>query len=90
MGKKVTLASTDFLAGVCVSPFKREESELMAQYYKLKKKIDAGAKFIITQVGYDARKFHELMQWLRINHHPSPPSPYLYLALRNSKTHECQ
>jgi methylenetetrahydrofolate reductase (NADPH) len=67
MGKKVTLASTEFFAGVCVSPFKREESELIAQYYKLKKKIDAGAKFIITQVGYDARKFHELMQWLRIN-----------------------
>ena len=79
MGKKVTLASTDFFAGVCVSPFKREESELIAQYYKLKKKIDAGAKFIITQVGYDARKFHELMQWLRINHYPIPALANIYI-----------
>jgi methylenetetrahydrofolate reductase (NADPH) len=79
MGKKVTLASTDFFAGVCVSPFKREESELIIQYYKLKKKIDAGAKFIITQVGYDARKFHELLQWLRINHCSLPALANIYI-----------
>jgi len=36
-----------------MSPFKQTEEELMGQYYKLKKKIEAGAKFIINQVGYD-------------------------------------
>lgn len=72
MGKTVTLAPTDLFVGVCVSPFKQLESELMAQYYKLKKKIEAGAKFIITQIGYDARKYHELLQWLRINHFDIP------------------
>ena len=46
MGKKVVLAPTDFFAGAAVSPFKRTEPELMGQYYKLKKKIEAGAKFI--------------------------------------------
>ena len=79
MGKKVTLASTDFFAGVCVSPFKQLESELMAQYYKLKKKIEAGAKFIITQVGYDARKYHELLQWLRVNHCNIPALVNVYI-----------
>jgi methylenetetrahydrofolate reductase (NADPH) len=79
MGKKVTLAHTDFYAGVCVSPFKKLESEQMAQYDKLKKKIEAGAKFIITQVGYDAGKYHELMQWLRINHYDIPALINIYI-----------
>lgn len=79
MGKKVTLAPTDFFAGVCVSPFKKLESELMAQYAKLKKKIEAGAKFIITQVGYDARKYHELIQWLRLSHFDIPALVNIYI-----------
>lgn len=79
MGKKVILAPTDFFAGVCVSPFKKLESELMAQYNKLKKKIEAGAKFIITQVGYDARKYHELLQWLRVNHYDIPALVNVYI-----------
>jgi len=79
MGKKVTLASTDFFAGVCVSPFKQQESELMAQYFKLKKKIEAGAKFIITQVGYDARKLHEVLQWLRVNGYSIPALANIYI-----------
>lgn len=79
MGRKVTLSPTDLFAGVCVSPFKQLESELMAQYYKLKKKIEAGAKFIITQIGYDARKYHELLQWLRINHFDIPVLVNVYI-----------
>ncbi|MBW2058205.1 MAG: methylenetetrahydrofolate reductase C-terminal domain-containing protein [Deltaproteobacteria bacterium] len=79
MGKKVTLAPTDLFAGVCVSPFKKLESELMAQYFKLKKKIEAGAKFVITQVGYDARKFHEVLQWLRVNNYDIPVFANVYV-----------
>ncbi len=68
-----TLAPTHFFAGACVSPFKALESELMGQYYKLEKKLIAGAQFIVTQVGYDARKFHEVlltMQRLGYQHVP--------------------
>ena len=79
MGKKVILAPTDLFTGVCVSPFKQLESELMAQYYKLKKKIEAGAKFIITQIGYDARKYDELLQWLRVNHLDVPVLVNVYV-----------
>jgi methylenetetrahydrofolate reductase (NADPH) len=79
MRRKVTLAPTDFFGGVCVSPFKQLESELMAQYYKLKKKIEAGANFIITQVGYDARKYHELLQWLKINNYDIPALVNVYI-----------
>jgi len=49
-----------FIAGAAVSPFKYTEGESFAQYAKLCRKVAAGAQFIITQVGYDVRKFNEL------------------------------
>ena len=79
MGRRTTLAPTDFFAGAAVSPFKESEPELMGQYYKLKKKIEAGAKFLITQVGYDARKFHELLLWLRVNGYTIPALANIYI-----------
>ncbi len=78
-GKKVTLAPTDFFAGACVSPFKQHESELMGQYYKLRKKIEAGAQFIITQLGYDARKFHEVLMWLKASGYNVPVLANIYV-----------
>jgi 5,10-methylenetetrahydrofolate reductase len=56
---------SDFFAGAVVSPFKATEAEQLAQYYKVKKKIDNGAQFIVTQLGFDARKFHEVLQFIR-------------------------
>jgi methylenetetrahydrofolate reductase (NADPH) len=55
------LRSTQFLLAAAVSPFKQNESELLPQYLKLEKKIESGAKFIFSQVGYDCRKFHEIV-----------------------------
>jgi len=54
-----------FFAGCAVSPFKQTEGECFAQYAKLCRKVAAGAQFIITQLGYDARKFQELQLMLR-------------------------
>jgi methylenetetrahydrofolate reductase (NADPH) len=51
-----------FFVGCAVSPFKGAESETFTQYAKLCRKISAGAHFVITQLGYDARKFQELLQ----------------------------
>ncbi|MFH1629294.1 MAG: methylenetetrahydrofolate reductase C-terminal domain-containing protein [Pseudomonadota bacterium] len=51
----------DFFVGCAVSPFKRTEEESLCQYFKLHKKVRASARFVITQVGYDVRKFHELL-----------------------------
>jgi methylenetetrahydrofolate reductase (NADPH) len=79
LGKKIVLSPTDFFAGAAISPFKQTEAELMGQYYKLQKKIGAGAKFLVTQVGYDARKFHELLQWLKINDYHMPVMANIYI-----------
>ncbi len=60
------LAPTSFCKGVVVSPFKHLEAELAMQYAKLERKIANGAEYVITQVGYDARKFHELLSFMRL------------------------
>ena len=78
MGRPVTLAPTDFFAGVAASPFKQFESEQMCQYYKLDKKIRAGAGFIISQIGFDARKMQELIQWLDSKGHHVPVLANVY------------
>jgi methylenetetrahydrofolate reductase (NADPH) len=54
-----------FFAGAAVSPFKYTEASQMQQYYKMEKKIAAGAAFLITQLGWDWRKSSELMCYLR-------------------------
>ena len=61
------LASGDpdlFFTGCAVSPFKTTEAETHAQYGKLDKKLAAGASFVITQLGYDVKKFKELITHL--------------------------
>ena len=60
-----TIQQTSFFNGVALSPFKHLESELRLQYFKLHRKIAAGADFVITQVGFDARKFHEVKLYLQ-------------------------
>jgi methylenetetrahydrofolate reductase (NADPH) len=49
-----------FYSGCAVSPFKYTEPESFAQYAKLCRKAAVGSRFVITQLGYDARKFEEL------------------------------
>jgi methylenetetrahydrofolate reductase (NADPH) len=79
-----TLAPTHFFAGAVVSPFKASEAEVMGQYYKLKKKLVAGAQFVVTQLGYDARKFHEvllIMKHLGFDHVPLIANVYVLSRL---------
>ena len=61
----IQLKPTHFHLGGVVSPFKSNENELLPQYFKLEKKISNGLHFLITQIGYDSRKFHELLCYLQ-------------------------
>ena len=56
-----------FFPGAAVSPFKYTEASQMQQYYKMEKKIACGAKFLITQVGWDWKKSRELFRYLEAN-----------------------
>ncbi len=70
---------SDFFAGCAVSPFKGTEAEQMVQYYKLKKKIAGGAQFVATQLGYDARKWHEVLQFVKVNYPNVPVMGNIYI-----------
>jgi methylenetetrahydrofolate reductase (NADH) len=59
------LDRTDFFLGCVVTNHKRLEREVMPQYLKLRKKAQAGAQFVINQIGWDVRKDDELLRWIR-------------------------
>lgn len=56
----VRLRQTSFFPGVAINPYKAGESELMPQYFKLGLKVRTGARWAVTQIGYDSRKLDEL------------------------------
>jgi len=63
---RTKLDATHFFSGAVTSNFKFHENTLLPQYYKLEKKISSGAKFLINQIGFDSRKAHELLEYLRL------------------------
>ncbi|OQA00187.1 MAG: Bifunctional homocysteine S-methyltransferase/5,10-methylenetetrahydrofolate reductase [Planctomycetes bacterium ADurb.Bin401] len=68
-----------FYAGAAVSPFKYNEESQMQQYFKMEKKVARGAKFLITQVGWDWKKSVELMRYLKENNINVPVLGNVYL-----------
>ncbi len=54
-----------FFLGCAVDPFKRLERDLVPQFLKLALKARSGADYVITQVGYDARRQDQLLRWMR-------------------------
>ncbi len=61
----VRLDRTDFFLGCVVTNHKRHEREVMPQYFKLQKKLRAGAQFVINQIGWSTRKDDELLRFIR-------------------------
>ncbi len=78
-GKPETLPKTNFFIGCVVSPFKRRERELVPQFFKLVRKIAAGAQWVIPQLGYDMRKFHEVKLFLETRGIQAPLIGNVYL-----------
>lgn len=60
----------EFNIGVAFNPFKYAEAEREAQYFKLHKKLKAGANFIITQLGYDLEALKQVKDFLKHHHYP--------------------
>lgn len=67
------LGRTDFFLGAVTTNFKLHEGEVMPQYFKLLKKLEVGAQFIISQIGYDSRKCHELKAYLTLHNYGHVP-----------------
>ena len=73
-----TMERTNFFLGAVVTNYKRYEREVMPQYFKLAKKIESGAAFIINQIGYDSRKQDELVKYMRLRHLDVPVLANVY------------
>lgn len=63
-GARARFAATNFLVGAVTTNFKLHEGEVMPQYAKLAAKVRGGARFIINQIGFNARKSHELRAYM--------------------------
>jgi methylenetetrahydrofolate reductase (NADPH) len=63
-GNGQPLGKTNFLIGAVTTNFKVREGEVMPQYFKLQKKVECGAQFIINQIGFDSRKISELLAYM--------------------------
>jgi len=59
-----TPAASDFYLGAAVNPYKVIEADQVPQFLKLEGKVRAGARYAITQAGWDMRKAGELPRWI--------------------------
>jgi methylenetetrahydrofolate reductase (NADH) len=75
---------TEFFLGCVVTNHKRHEREVVPQYLKLRKKAAAGARFVIKQIGWNVRKDHELLQFIRREQLPLRTFANVYVLSRRS------
>ncbi|OGV35055.1 MAG: hypothetical protein A2020_11035 [Lentisphaerae bacterium GWF2_45_14] len=69
----ITRYDGSFYHGCVTNPFKYTPKDIYPQYFKLIKKLNLGANFIVTQAGWDMLKLQELRWYLssRGMHYPS-------------------
>ncbi len=75
-------APCSFLIGAVANPFKYRAGEVYPQYFKLEKKICAGAELVVSQLGYDARKMEELVRYVREGGHDTHLLANVFVANR--------
>jgi methylenetetrahydrofolate reductase (NADPH) len=76
------LDRTDFFLGCVVTNHKLHEREVVPQYQKLAKKARTGARFVINQIGYNARKDDELLRYIARERLPMRALANVYLLSR--------
>jgi len=78
----IKLSKTNFFVSACVSPFKQKEEEYLMQLFKMEKKIKAGVDFFILQLGYDSRKWAELLLYAKKHNITTPFIANIYILTK--------
>lgn len=78
--------SARFFPGAVVNPYKYREGESIPQYLKLEKKLIAGARFIIQQLGFDARKMQEQLFYVEERGYDVPMIANAFLLTKGAAT----
>ena len=78
-GRVSKMRRTRFFLGTVVNNFKRYEREVMPQLFKLAKKIETGAHFVINQIGYNSRKQDELLKYMHLKGFALPVIANVYV-----------
>ena len=60
------------LPGASINPFKYTPEDQYLQYYKMARKLQTGAEFLIAQTGWDMKKFQELQWYLQMREISAP------------------
>ena len=55
-----------FLVGAAVNPFKYTAADEYLQYYKALRKLNSGADYLVTHIGWDMRKLQSLQWYLQM------------------------
>lgn len=56
----------DLCLGAAINPYKYNPADQYLQYFKMMRKLDVGAEFLVTHVGWDMRKLQELQWYLQM------------------------
>ena len=61
-----------FQVGAGVNPYKYNPPDQYLQFYKMMRKLAAGADFLVTHVGWDMKKLQEIQWFLQMREVPVP------------------
>ncbi|HWI22900.1 MAG TPA: methylenetetrahydrofolate reductase C-terminal domain-containing protein [Baekduia sp.] len=75
---------TNFTIGCAMTNHKRQEREVMPLYFKLRKKVQQGAHFVINQIAFNARKDDELLRWMEREDCAIPVFANVYVLSRGA------
>jgi methylenetetrahydrofolate reductase (NADPH) len=59
-------STTGLFAGAGINPFKYAAADQFLQYYKMVRKLNSGAEFLVTHLGWDMKKLQELQWYLQM------------------------
>ena len=85
--REASIACSGAYVGATINPFKYTIEDSFLQYFKLVRKLNSGASFIISQAGWDMKKYQEL-QWFLHSRNLNEPAIARILLLHPDQVND--